>query len=68
MLLSGSKKEKGWGRIKSTGYCLQLAEALAAAGKKKEAAVIYETLAKTRTADNEAHVREACARGLAKLG
>ncbi|MBR90305.1 MAG: hypothetical protein CMO66_03415 [Verrucomicrobiales bacterium] len=68
LLLSGSKKEKGWGRIKSTGYCLQLAEALAAAGKKKEAAVIYETLAKTRTADNEAHVREACARGLAKLG
>ena len=68
LLLSSSAKEKGWGRIKSTGYCLQLAEALASSGKKKEAKILYETLVKTRTSDNEAHVREACKKGLAKLG
>ena len=68
LLLETAEKEKGWGRIKATGYCLQLAEALAAMGKKKEATAIYEKLAKSRTSDGEGHVREACKRGLEDLG
>ena len=66
-LLDAAAKEEGWGRIKATGYCLQLAEALAAAGKKKEAAKLYQNLKKSRTSNNESHVRLACDRGLAKL-
>jgi len=66
-LLDTAAKEEGWGRIKATGYCLQLAEALAAAGKKKEAAKLYQHLKKSRTSNNESHVRLACDRGLAKL-
>ena len=68
LLLETAEKERGWGRIKATGYCLQLAEALAAMGKKKEATAIYEKLAKSRTSDGEGHVREACKRGLENLG
>ena len=68
LLLETAEKEKGWGRIKATGYCLQLAEALATMGKKKEAAAIYVKLAKSRTSDGEGHVREACKRGLENLG
>jgi hypothetical protein len=67
LLLATANKEEGWGRIKATGYCLQLAEALAAAGKKKEAAKLYQNLKKNRPSDNESHVRLACDRGLAKL-
>ena len=66
-LLDTAAKEEGWGRIKATGYCLQLAEALAGAGKKKEAAKLYQNLKKSRTSNNESHVRLACDRGLAKL-
>jgi hypothetical protein len=67
LLLSTANKEEGWGRIKATGYCLQLAEALAAGGKKKEAGAIYEKLKANRSEDNEAHIRMACDKGLAKL-
>ena len=67
LLLDTANKEKGWGRIKATGYCLQLAEALAAAGKKKDAAKIYQNLKKNRNAKNESHVRLACDKGLANL-
>ena len=68
LLLDTAAKEEGWGRIKATAYCLQLAEALASTGKKKEAGQMYKDLKKNRTSDNEHHVREACDRGLAKLG
>ena len=68
LLLDTAAKEEGWGRIKATAYCLQLAEALTSTGKKKEAGQIYKDLKKSRTSDNESHVREACDRGLAKLG
>ncbi len=67
LLLDTAAKEEGWGRIKATGYCLQLAEALAAAGKKKDAAKIYQNLKKNRNAKNESHVRLACDKGLANL-
>ena len=67
LLLDTAAKEEGWGRIKATGYCLQLAEALAAAGKKKEATALYQNLKKNRTSKNEGHVRLACDKGLANL-
>jgi hypothetical protein len=66
-LLDTAAKEEGWGRIKATGYCLQLAEALAAAGKKKDAAKLYQNLKKNRNTKNESHVRLACDKGLAAL-
>ncbi len=67
LLLDTANKEKGWGRIKATGYCLQLAEALASNGKKKEASKLYKDLKKNRSGDNEPHVRLACDKGLAEL-
>ncbi|MBG28804.1 MAG: hypothetical protein CMI31_02220 [Opitutae bacterium] len=67
LLLDTAAKEEGWGRIKAIGYCLQLAEALAAAGKKKEATALYQNLKKNRTSKNEDHVRLACDKGLANL-
>ena len=67
LLLDTAAKEEGWGRIKATGYCLQLAEALAATGKKKDAGAIYKKLKATRSGDNEVHVRLACEKGLANL-
>ena len=67
LLLDTAAKEKGWGRIKATGYCLQLAEALAAAGKKKEAAALYGNLKENRSSSNEPHVLLACDRGLSEL-
>ena len=67
LLLATADKEQGWGRIKATGYCLQLAEALADAGKKREAGQVYKDLKKNRTSKNEEHVRLACDKGLANL-
>ena len=67
LLLETAAKEEGWGRIKATGYCLQLAEALATSGKKKEAGKLYKDLKKNRTSKNEEHVRLACDKGLANL-
>ena len=68
LLLETAEKEKGWGRIKATGYCLQLAEALAAMGKKKEATRIYQHLHNTRKGPAEAHSREAARLGLKRAG
>ena len=41
LMLSQSLKEKGWGRIKATAYCFELAEKLAKNGQSKEAKAIY---------------------------
>ena len=35
LLLTQSAKESGWGRIKATAYCLELAENLEKNGKKR---------------------------------
>mgnify|MGYP000532728250 CR=1 FL=1 len=67
LLLATAAKEEGWGRIKATGYCLQLAESLAAGDKKKGAGQVYKDLKKNRTSKNEEHVRLACDKGLANL-
>jgi len=67
LLLTQSAKESGWGRIKATAYCLELAENLEAKGSKKGAQAIYLNIKKTRTAKNEDHLLESADRGLARL-
>ena len=67
LLLAQSLKESGWGRIKATAYCLELAEKLEATGAKKGAQAIYSNIKKTRTAKNEDHLLESADRGLARL-
>ena len=67
LLLTQSVKESGWGRIKATAYCLELAESLEAKGKNKEARAIYLNIKKTRTEEHEEHLRESADRGLARL-
>lgn len=67
LLLAQSAKESGWGRIKATAYCLELAENLEANGKNKEARAIYLNIKKTRTGDHEEYLRESADRGLARL-
>ena len=65
-LLKLADKAEGYERSKATQACLWLAERLTAAGKKADAARIYTRLHETRNDPDEAHVREAAARGLGK--
>jgi HEAT repeat protein len=51
--------ESGWGRINATNSCLLLAENLLAAGKKDEAARVYNHLKETRTDPSERYILEA---------
>ena len=67
LLLTQSAKESGWGRIKATAYCLELAEILEKNGKKKESRAIYLNIKKTRTQEHEDYLRESADRGLARL-
>ena len=67
LLLAQSAKESGWGRIKATAYCLELAENLEANGKNKEARAIYLNIKKTRTEEHEDYLRESADRGLVRL-
>ncbi len=67
LLLAQSAKESGWGRIKATAYCLELAESLETNGKNKEARAIYLNIKKTRTEEHEDYLRESADRGLARL-
>jgi len=57
----------GWERIKATQACLLLAENLAAAGKKPDAARIYSHLRDSRTDPKEKYVREAAAKALTAM-
>ncbi|MGY8712709.1 MAG: HEAT repeat domain-containing protein, partial [Verrucomicrobiia bacterium] len=67
LLLSQSLKESGWGRIKATAYCLELAERLAENGKKKEARAIYQEIKNSRTDETESYLRETADQGLSLL-
>jgi hypothetical protein len=67
-LIKCADEHQGWERTNQTDACMALAEALATAGKKKEAGAIMSHLAKTRTDPAEAHVRDAALHGLAALG
>ena len=63
LLLTQSAKESGWGRIKATAYCLELAETLRKT-EKKESRAIYLNIKKTRTQEHEDYLRESADRGL----
>jgi hypothetical protein len=66
-VLKATETTESWPRSQATQAAFNLAEALAAAGKRDDAARIYEQLRQTRTAEHEEHVREAAERGLAGL-
>lgn len=62
LLLKAADAPPGWERIQAANCCLLLAERLAAAGRKAEAAKIGRRLQETRTDSSEAYVREAAGR------
>ena len=67
LLLRHSTRENGWGHIKATAYCLELAENLAETGKVKTARFIYEEIQKSRTKKNEQHLQSAARNALHKI-
>ena len=58
LMLSQSLKEKGWGRIKATAYCFELAEKLAKNGQSKKAKGIYIKIKKSHSEKQDAYLRE----------
>ncbi|HUT13633.1 MAG TPA: HEAT repeat domain-containing protein [Thermoguttaceae bacterium] len=64
-LLKAADVEPGWERVEATKHCLVLAEKLAAAGGKDQAAKIYSHLRDTRKDPTEKYVREAAEKALA---
>jgi HEAT repeat protein len=64
-LLKAADVEPGWERIQATKHCLVLAEKLATAGKKSEAAKIYGRLRQTRSDPSEKYIRDAADNALA---
>jgi hypothetical protein len=65
LLLKAADGPQGWERIEMTKFCLVLAENLAAAGRKADAAKIYTHLRDTRKDPTEKYVCEIAERGLA---
>ncbi len=65
LLLGAADRSSGWERIQQTKHCVVLAEKLAAAGRKAEAARIYQHLQKTRTDPTEKYIRELAEKALA---
>lgn len=66
-LFKAADSSKGWERTQLTKACLVLAEKLASGGKKDDARRVYDRLKKTRTSDNESHIRDAADLGLAAI-
>lgn len=66
-LVKAADAASGWERIQQTKHCLVLAEKLAAAGKKPDAAKIYAQLGTSRTDPSEKYIRESAERGLAAV-
>jgi HEAT repeat protein len=64
-LLKAADVPAGWERIQATKNCMVLAEKLAAAGKKEDAAKIYKRLRDTRTDPSEKYIRDAAEKALA---
>jgi hypothetical protein len=64
VVLKCADEVRGFDRTHATDACLLLAENLAAAGRKADAAAIYRRLRGTRTDRSEAHVRDAAERAL----
>jgi len=65
LLLKAADGPQGWERMQMTKFCLVLAENLAAAGRKADAAKIYAHLRDTRKDPSEKYICEAAERGLA---
>ena len=66
-LLKAAATGPGWERVQQTKHCLVLAEKLAAAGNKPEAAKIYRQLRDSRTDPAEKYIRDAADKALAGL-
>jgi HEAT repeat protein len=66
-LIKAAGAEPGWERIQATKHCLVLAEKLAAAGKKDQAAKIYNYLQDSRKEASEKYVREAATKALTAI-
>jgi len=66
-LLKAATTGPGWERVQQTKHCLVLAEKLAAAGNKPEAAGIYRQLRESRTDPAEKYIRDAADKALAAL-
>ncbi len=64
LLMKAAEAEPGWERVQATKHCLVLAETLAAADQAVESIKIYQYLIDSRTAPEEAYVREAAQKAL----
>jgi HEAT repeat protein len=64
-LLKAADVAPGWERIQATKHCLVLAEKLAAADRKAQAAKIYRHLRDTRTDPSEKYLRDLAQKALA---
>jgi len=64
-LLAATDIEPGWERIRAVKHCLVLAENLAAAGKRADAAKIYSRLRDGCKNPDEKYLRDAAEKGLA---
>ncbi|NQU20372.1 MAG: HEAT repeat domain-containing protein [Candidatus Nealsonbacteria bacterium] len=64
-LLGATNVEPGWERVRTIKHCLVLAENLAAAGKRVDAAKIYSRLRDGCKAPEEKYLRDAAEKGLA---
>ena len=67
VLLSQSEKEKGWGRIKATAYCFELAEKLTVKGQKEEAGKIYRQIKNSRKEKADNYLRQSADLGISLL-
>ena len=64
VVLRWADEARGFERNRATGACLLLAENLASAGRKGDAAKIYRHLRDTRTEPSDAYVRDVAERAL----
>jgi HEAT repeat protein len=64
VLIHAAGVPAGWERIQAAKHCLVLAERLAAAGKKEQAAKIYTYLRDSRTDAHEKYLRDVAQKAL----
>jgi hypothetical protein len=66
-ILKATEAPDGWPRTQATKAAFVLAETLADANKTADAIKIYQHLQQTRSAEHEAHIRQAAEQALASL-
>jgi len=64
LLIKAADVDHGWERTQAAKHCLVLAEKLAAAGKKSDAAKIYGYLKDSRQDESEKYIRQAAEKAL----